>query len=133
MLDVDHFKQINDTHGHRIGDLALQHLVSGIRSCIRQTDLVARFGGDEFAIFMPETDDSRALQVATRIHHFIRSHPVPNLDRNITCTVSVGIASYAAQRDVMSIDALLEQADQALYKAKQAGRNQTYLFNGHKT
>jgi diguanylate cyclase (GGDEF)-like protein/PAS domain S-box-containing protein len=132
MLDVDHFKLINDTYGHRIGDLALQHLVSGIRSCIRKTDMAARFGGDEFAILMPETDHVQALQVAGRIHHFIRSNPVPDLDTNVTCTVSVGIASFTAQQDGTSIDALFEQADQALYKAKQAGRNQTCLYNDHK-
>jgi diguanylate cyclase (GGDEF)-like protein len=133
MLDVDHFKQINDSHGHRIGDLALQHLVSGIRSCIRKTDMAARFGGDEFAILMPETGHAQAQQVADRIHHFIRSNPVPDLDTSITCTVSIGITSLTAQQEGGSIDTLLEQADQALYRAKQAGRDQTYLYDPRKT
>jgi diguanylate cyclase (GGDEF)-like protein len=130
MIDIDHFKQINDVHGHRVGDLALQHLVSGIRSCIRKTDMAARFGGDEFAILMPETDDSQAMQVAERIHYFIKGTPIPDLDSKITCTVSIGIASFTAQRDNTSIDALLEQADQALYKAKQSGRDRTHLYDG---
>jgi diguanylate cyclase (GGDEF)-like protein len=94
--------------------------------------MAARFGGDEFAILMPETDAAQAQQVASRIHRFIRSSPVPDLDTNITCTVSIGIASLTAQQDGRSIDALLEQADQALYKAKQAGRDQTCLYNDHK-
>lgn len=129
MLDIDHFKEINDSLGHKVGDLALQHLVTGIRSCIRQTDMAARFGGDEFAIFMPETDSSHAMQVAERIHQSIRNNPIPDLDTRVTCTVSIGITSFTAQQTDISIESLLDQADKALYVAKQSGRNQTRLYD----
>ena len=103
MLDIDFFKHINDTHGHKVGDLTLQHFVNGLRSCIRQTDMLARFGGDEFTILMPETNGAQAMQIAERIHQFIRNNPVPNIDIHVTCTTSIGIASLATQQVNISL------------------------------
>ncbi len=128
LLDLDHFKQINDAHGHMMGDQALRHLANGIRGLIRSADVVARFGGDEFLILLPQTDEAQAFQMAERLHNYLLETPVPNTDPAIFITLSIGVSSIPAQHKAVLIETLLEQADLALYKAKQSGRNQTCKF-----
>lgn len=127
MLDLDYFKRLNDTHGHLAGNCGLQHLARILRTEARETDLVARCGGDEFAICMPETAKHDAQAVAERIRARVEGNPVdvPGIGP-WQLSVSVGLATFP--RDADSADMLLASADQALYAAKAAGRNCVRAF-----
>lgn len=122
MLDLDHFKTINDRHGHPVGDLVLQKLVHVCQAILREEDTIGRLGGEEFAILMPETGSKTAVDVAERLCRAVAVTEVP-LDGNppLHFTTSIGVATLA-QED-FSIGAVLGRADQALYEAKSAGRN----------
>ncbi|PWC70847.1 hypothetical protein TSH58_12835 [Azospirillum sp. TSH58] len=121
MLDLDHFKSINDTHGHAVGDEALRAFTAASRALLRENDLLGRTGGEEFAILLPETDIAGARMVAERIRRRTAELAVPAGDETVRFTVSIGVACCAAgTRDV---DAMLSSADEALYRAKAAGRN----------
>lgn len=119
MIDIDHFKEINDTRGHIYGDKVLKEIGQNIRSVLRATDLVSRFGGDEFMVALPETDIETAQDVARRIMTTIEKDPING------CTVSIGIAALTAQADRLEL--ILNRADIALYQAKKDGRNQFAL------
>jgi diguanylate cyclase (GGDEF)-like protein len=115
LFDVDHFKRINDTHGHATGDRVLVDIVQRTGAVVRGIDVVARLGGEEFAVLLPDTPADTALLVAGRLRH--------GLDRaldGVGYTVSIGAATLHAGE---SIDAMLSRADAALYAAKTAGRN----------
>lgn len=122
MLDVDHFKKVNDTYGHKVGDLVLQQLAKTCRSTLREIDIVARLGGEEFAVLLPNTDPGAALEVAERLRLALAETKVP-LEQGLPVrfTVSVGISSLADP--ATNIDTLLNLADHALYDAKHQGRN----------
>jgi len=121
MLDVDHFKHINDTFGHVIGDSVLLSLAQVLRSMAREVDVVGRIGGEEFAIILPETDISNAATFAERLRTFVENTSVNSAKGDIKITASFGIASIA--NCDMSLDKLISKADEALYRAKQNGRN----------
>jgi diguanylate cyclase (GGDEF)-like protein len=124
MLDVDHFKQYNDTYGHMAGDQVLIVLCKTIKTHIKKSDAVGRWGGEEFVIALPGADGSQALQVAARIHETMGSLQIesPTIPAIPAPTVSQGIAQYPAESD--GIMKLIDLADQRLYVAKQRGRNQ---------
>lgn len=123
MLDVDHFKQVNDTFGHAVGDLALQHLTEVMRSNVRNVDTVARLGGEEFVIVMPDTQEGFAVRIADRLRQRIADTPMALPDGHaLSVTVSIGCAMRHSPDDD-SLDALMQRADAALYRAKGAGRN----------
>lgn len=124
MLDIDHFKSINDTHGHPVGDKVLAATVSRIASTIRGQDFVGRLGGEEFAVIMPKCSRMQLLRVAERIRNAIEQQPV-SLDNGdvVQVTTSIGLAS--GQVGQARLDDLLAEADRALYMAKSNGRNQT--------
>ncbi len=123
MLDVDHFKRINDTHGHRVGDVVLQQLAKTLAQSIREEDLVARYGGEEFVIILPETSLSKAEDFAKRLFNEVTELRISLLDGNeINISISIGIATYPDH--AKSWEALLEAADKAMYGAKKAGRHQ---------
>jgi diguanylate cyclase (GGDEF)-like protein len=128
ILDIDHFKQVNDTYGHIIGDDFIKLLAASITKVIRTADLAARFGGDEFVILLPHTNSEQALKSAQRLQLALEEKTIAASQVNYHCTLSVGIASNREQPDLTKIDTLLEQADQALYRAKQYGRNQIYAW-----
>ena len=116
MMDLDHFKNINDTHGHQVGDRVLVDFSHRVRQQLRQPDRLGRLGGEEFVLLLPETSLQDALKVAQRIRTSRRQSPtVPQ------CTVSIGVATYEADTD--TVNHLLARADEALYRAKDLGRN----------
>lgn len=122
MLDIDHFKQVNDTFGHLGGDAVLIQLAEFIRHVIRSTDIAGRFGGEEFAILLPNTPVANAEILAERLRYTIETHPIIHDNNTIMVTISLGIA--AADSAYMTYQSWLEKADQALYQAKEQGRNQ---------
>ncbi|MCQ8104653.1 CHASE domain-containing protein [Methylomonas sp. SURF-2] len=125
MLDLDHFKRINDHYGHAVGDEVLQHFAQIIRSQQRKIDIVGRLGGEEFAIILPDTELSEAYVLAERLLHTVAGTPLAHEMSLIEITISIGVAQLNIGSE--SPDAALKQADQALYRAKKAGRNQIVL------
>jgi len=124
-LDLDHFKQINDTRGHPVGDVVLQQLAGIMRATARDTDAVARVGGDEFVILLPDTGWQGALAFAERLRRRVDDSAFGPQASPLAITISVGVA-LARGTDPISPDVLLEEADRALYKAKTAGRNRVF-------
>lgn len=130
MMDVDHFKQINDTYGHKVGDMVLQKLSEISRAVLRDIDLIGRIGGEEFAILLPETGRDQAMEAAERLRAALAAAKVAMPSGlPLQFNVSLGVATLEG-RDT-NIDVLLNQADQALYKAKSEGRNRVcgYMQN----
>ena len=126
MIDVDHFKSVNDTHGHGVGDQVLHKIAEIAGSALRPSDAIGRLGGEEFAILLPETQGDEALVVAERVRKAVATHPMPLGDGSaLHVTASVGIAPLTS--DVTSVAAWLEGADAMLYAAKSGGRNCTRL------
>ena len=133
MLDIDHFKQINDTYGHDVGDMVLINLGKTIQGLIRETDCVARYGGEEIMVVCPLTDAEHAVELAERLRQEIEaSIIVPNDAKNeipeVRITVSIGVSEYTP--DIASASELVKRADMALYRAKDEGRNCIFLCNG---
>ncbi len=125
MIDLDHFKQINDTHGHPGGDLVLQSVVELlIRVCPRRSDFIARYGGEEFAIILVDVEVDDLVKVSERILKGIRSLRVEYRESTIELTCSIGMASHRSEDSAKD---LLERADAALYRAKNTGRDQAIL------
>lgn len=122
MLDIDHFKEINDTYGHKVGDIVLQRLSAVMRETLRTIDVIGRLGGEEFAILLPETDLQRAAEIAERLREIIsRAEVVLDGGMPLHFTASIGVT--ALQEKDTNLDILLNQADMALYQAKEGGRN----------
>lgn len=129
MVDIDHFKRVNDTYGHKTGDLVLRKFADLSRHMLRDIDTIGRIGGEEFAILLPETDGSRGREVAERLRSALAEAELPvEQGLPLRFTVSIGIASLAGPG--VNIDTLLNQADQALYEAKHAGRNRVRAYEG---
>jgi diguanylate cyclase (GGDEF)-like protein len=127
MIDVDHFKTINDAHGHPAGDTVLRELAGRLMTLLRSVDRVARFGGEEFAALLVQTDAAGALTVAERICRTIASEPVGIAEgRSLKVTVSIGVAAWSMNMDASS---MIAAADAALYAAKAAGRNCVMVSN----
>ena len=120
MIDMDRLKTINDQHGHRAGDAMIKHISDHIRHCVREIDVAARYGGDEFAIILPNTSLADALVVAQRLLEGVSSEPVDIGDRQLHVTVSIGIAHYDRS---MTTEGFMKEADGALLTAKNAGKN----------
>lgn len=125
-IDLDDFKTVNDTYGHAAGDAVLKQFSIMTNHIFRERDLVARIGGEEFAILLPNTTESVAHTLANRLHTNLRGATVKYNGHDIKYTVSIGLASTIT---INKIDALLEQADKALYLAKDQGKNCTVIFD----
>jgi len=121
MMDVDHFKKVNDTHGHMVGDCVLRSLAKTCAKVIRSNDILARFGGEEFIFLLPHTNAAEAVNLAERLRTTLENTPVDCGDTGIDCTVSIGVATSSDGTD--SLDDVLKTADRLLYTAKEQGRN----------
>ncbi len=122
MLDVDHFKTINDTYGHTVGDQVLRQVASYLRDNVRNPDLIGRYGGEEFLVVLPQTTLESATEQAERLCKNLRETSIPNGEQGIHVTISVGVAQYQIEQE--DWQRLLARADSALYDAKAAGRDQ---------
>lgn len=125
MLDIDHFKSINDTHGHHTGDVALCQFAETCRRGLRRSDTLGRMGGEEFAVLLPETGEPGALYIAERLREQTAKLELPGERGPVIFTVSVGVALWRGEGD--SLSDLLQRADAALYEAKNRGRNQVVM------
>jgi len=127
LLDIDHFKKVNDTYGHPAGDAVLRSIAGLLQKQARETDIVARYGGEEMALILPETDTSGAQAIAERIRRAAASVTHPSEQGAIQVTVSIGLATCPGSGE--SAEAIVEAADKALYRAKQGGRNRVACAN----
>jgi diguanylate cyclase (GGDEF)-like protein len=130
LIDVDLFKSVNDRYGHLVGDEVLSRIAKAIRDQIRVYDQVGRFGGEEFLVVLPGTDEFTAPVVAERVRSYIERHPIYRFDAAIHVTVSIGICSVTPL-DCLSIEEAIRRADVALYKAKEQGRNQWMVYSAN--
>jgi diguanylate cyclase (GGDEF)-like protein len=121
MVDIDHFKQINDTHGHVAGDEVLRKLAMELRNHIRHPDVIGRYGGEEFLVVLPHSTIKAAAEQAERLCNYVQSLVIPSGENEIRITVSMGLAQYRIHRE--DWQSFLSRADIALYQAKNAGRN----------
>lgn len=127
MLDIDRFKSVNDTHGHAAGDLVIQSVAAVLMDCVRPMDTVARFGGEEFAVILPNCPPAFGQTVAERIRRKVETTPVTVSSRDtLSVTISLG-GAYAPQWVRSSAPLWIERADQQLYRAKSEGRNRACL------
>ena len=125
LADIDHFKNINDTYGHLCGDDVLKAVVERMKACIRAYDVIGRYGGEEFLIVVPAVEPSGAMALAERIRRTVESQPVRTPPGEVSVTVSLGVAVSDPKRT--SAPELLRLADEALYRAKDGGRNRSEL------
>jgi diguanylate cyclase (GGDEF)-like protein/PAS domain S-box-containing protein len=130
MIDIDHFKQINDTHGHAAGDQVLVGLAKRLKQRIRDIDIIGRYGGEELLVVLPETQLAQGLLAAERARGHVEQHPIRTEHGEIPVTISVGVAEIDAQ--ISDLAALVDRADSAMYAAKQAGRNRVMAYRGEK-
>lgn len=123
MLDLDHFKEVNDRYGHQTGNVILREVSNIMEQCVRDIDVVARYGGEEFVVILPQTNAEDAAIIAERIRETVKKNCFPNSNgqREIRITVSLGVATYP--EGIHNLDQLLEKVDRALYQAKADGRN----------
>ena len=121
MVDIDHFKRVNDTHGHAIGDAVLKRLVSKCNDTLRTQDILGRFGGEEFAAVLPEVGLASATKAAERLRRALEDLEVETSEGTLKFTVSIGVSE--CRYDDESLETALARADNALYSAKESGRN----------
>jgi diguanylate cyclase (GGDEF)-like protein len=126
MIDSDNLKEINDRCGHDAGNRMLKTVAKSIAGELRNTDVLARYGGDEFIVLLPETPPARAIDVAERIRRAIETSPTDFGGERLQTSVSIGVACYP--EDGRSLDTLQARADRAMYVAKRQGRNQVARF-----
>lgn len=120
-FDIDHFKSVKDSYGHDVGDTVIQHIGDIIKNSVRESDTVARFGGEEFVVLLPQTDEADAMLLAEKVRQKIENTPLELPKLIIEMTASCGISQFAASE--LAMDAMLKRSDKALYQAKKQGRN----------
>ena len=122
MVDIDFFKKVNDQWGHEVGNQALIHLSSLLQQTVRKLDIPCRYGGEEFAIILPDTPLTASIPVAERIRESVEKTPLNVAGKLLNMTISLGISTYTEQQKI-TVSELVKQADEYLYKAKESGRN----------
>ncbi|MBI4596868.1 MAG: GGDEF domain-containing protein [Candidatus Omnitrophica bacterium] len=127
MVDLDWFKQKNDTYGHLVGDVVLQQVAKRLQQRLRDIDLLARFGGEEFILLLIETELAEAVPIADRIRQLVEEAPIRAYDETLQQTVSIGLAAYPTHAS--TLEELIDHADQALYAAKRSGRNRVVVWD----
>jgi len=127
MLDIDHFKRVNDRHGHLVGDQILSNIAGRVRGELRVNDIMGRYGGEEFAVVLPETCSPDIIHVAERLRESIASRPFHTEKGHVRITISIGLTCLMGERQI-TVERLLDEADQALYEAKRRGRNRTVSY-----
>jgi diguanylate cyclase (GGDEF)-like protein len=127
MVDIDHFKRVNDRHGHDVGDAVLRETAARIRKAVREIDVVTRYGGEEFLLVLPSTNFSGALAVADRVWRSVGGEPYSMPGASERVSLSVGVAVFPS-RDIKSKDQLIKAADRALYQAKGDGRDRICVY-----
>lgn len=127
IFDIDHFKNVNDTYGHQTGDLVLKEVANTCKGMLRDTDLIGRYGGEEFIVFLLETDEQHAIQVAEKLRRAVEELPIDRGGECISVTISIGIA-LVENGNNLSKDILIHRADKALYEAKNSGRNRIVCY-----
>jgi len=127
MVDLDHFKKINDTLGHLAGDKVLSEVGRRLGKAVRETDFIGRYGGEEFVVILPETHASDAAQIAEKMRELIAERPVFFEGRPINITVSIGVAELS--NNMTNYEEVFQDADKALYISKENGRNRITCFN----
>ena len=125
MLDLDHFKQINDNYGHPLGDQVLQEFAKRCQSSVREVDLIGRYGGEELVILLPETDSETAILVAERLRASVEETPMKVSGQEFNVTVSIGVSRK--DENTLELETLIARADQAMYIAKHKGRNRVAI------
>jgi diguanylate cyclase (GGDEF)-like protein len=128
LFDIDHFKQINDRHGHHIGDQMLQLVATTAQAALRQSDLIGRYGGEEFVVMLTRVSNAEALLVAERLRSAIEQQVLSDAHQSISTTVSLGLALSYPHAEI-PLERLIQQADHALYQAKTAGRNNVQIYS----
>jgi diguanylate cyclase (GGDEF)-like protein len=128
ILDIDHFKKINDTYGHTTGDEALRNLAARLREQIRHPDIIGRYGGEEFLIVLPNSEAEAAAEQASRLCQHVRTMEVESNDQTLFVTISVGVAQYRIGQE--NWEQFLNRADAALYQAKDEGRDRWVVAEG---
>jgi diguanylate cyclase (GGDEF)-like protein/PAS domain S-box-containing protein len=129
LFDVDHFKSINDTFGHALGDRMLERVTQVARSQLRDVDLIGRYGGEEFVIVLPVTSAQQAFLLAERVRNKVEALRVETDNGPASVTLSIGVAEMLHEQHEGSIENIIRRADEAMYAAKQAGRNRTLIFD----
>lgn len=125
-IDIDKFKEINDTYGHQTGDYVIKTIAKILKSSTRITDILSRYGGEEFAILLPETNEEGAYEVAERLRKIVETYDFNYSGKKLKVTVSIGVASYDGKRRSKP-ETIIKEADTALYEAKNLGRNRTVI------
>lgn len=128
MFDIDHFKQVNDTYGHQVGDKVIQRVADVVREHVRGSDVAGRYGGEEYAVLLPDTDKYGGSMFAERLRAAVEAQEVMHQGQAIRCTISLGVADMTTP--LSDHKTLIEWADQALYASKKNGRNQVSLHEG---
>jgi diguanylate cyclase (GGDEF)-like protein/PAS domain S-box-containing protein len=126
MIDLDHFKKINDGFGHATGDAVLKHFAELIRHNLRHTDSFGRLGGEEFAVLLPSSRLSGAMEIAARLCQIVVAAPAEVGEHKVPFTISIGVTEF--QQDEHGVESAMHRADQALYRAKQTGRNRVVVY-----
>ena len=129
VADLDNLKEINDSYGHPVGDEVIRKIGDILRETTRESDVLTRYGGDEFVIVLPQTNAQNAMNLAERIRIKIKEYPFKVNEKRFSCTISLGVAT-APGKDIDSAENLLEAADQAMYGSKRSGRNQVSAMTG---
>jgi diguanylate cyclase (GGDEF)-like protein len=126
MFDIDHFKQVNDTYGHVVGDRVLKNITNSIRQGIREGDILLRYGGEEFMVILPGASKNDAFTIAERVRHIVRESKTTFGENQISVTISVGLDSMP-ETTISDEQELITNADEALYRSKNSGRDKVTI------